>query len=385
MQFGFVRRMPLWSLLAGAGWLGLAVMPANAQIFHRGGQYCPPPPTCPAPTYPSTSPTTPPAPPAGSTAPAAPEAPTVDLSAVAPQTLLAGSGETTAFAPNMLGDSSSISVFNSSAKIAENESPRPLDRLFFSFNYYNNVDRSTLSTAGSSVHNVQYFRNTFGFEKTFLDGNVSVGLRAPINTIDADGRVNSGTFGSIGSPGITDTEFGDLSILLKGVLAQNRETGSLLSAGMAITTATGPRHFPGAPAEAVLINGQRGTSLQPFVGAIWNSGSFFVHGFTSLEIPTTRQDALLLFDDIGVGYYVYRNSENDRILTAIVPTFELHVNDPLRDRGSANIGGPDILDLTTGATFEFGRGAALAVGLVTPITGPKPFDFEIMTHLNVRF
>jgi hypothetical protein len=378
MQFDCVRRMYLSGLLAGAGWLGLA-MPANAQIFHRGGQYCPPPPTCPAPAPSTTPPTLPPA--APPTAPAAPGAPTVDLSAAPPQSLLAGGGENTAFAPNMLGDSSSISVFNSSAKIAENESPRPLDRLFSSFNYYNNVDRSTLSTNGASIHNVQYFRYTFGVEKTFLDGDFSVGLRAPINTIDADGRVTGG----IAAPGITDTEFGDLSILLKGVLAQNRETGSLLSAGMAVTTVTGPRHFPEAPAGAILVNGQHGTSLQPFLGAIWSSGNFFVHGFSSLEIPTTRQDALLLFDDIGVGYYVYRNGEADRLLTAIVPTFELHVNDPLRDRGSANNGGPDIVDLTTGATFEFGRSASLAIGFVTPLTGPKPFDFEILTHLNVRF
>jgi hypothetical protein len=390
MRLISVRRMHLWSLLAGAGWLGLATLPADAQIFHRGVQSYPPPPFCPvpAPTYPAMPPTAPPsgAPPsAGPTAPAAPQAPTVDLSAVAPESLLAGAGETTAFAPGMLGDSSSISVFNSSAKIAENESPRPLDRLLFSFNYYNNLDRATLNANGASIHNVQYFRYTFGVEKTFLDNNFSVGLRAPINNITADGRVTQGPFGPVAAPGLTDTEFGDLSVILKGVLAQNRETGSLISAGLVVTTATGPRHFPSAPAEPILVNGQRSTSLQPFVGAIWSSGNFFVHGFSSIEIPTNRADALLLFDDVGVGYYVYRNGEGDRLLTAIVPTFEVHVNDPLRDRGSAKGGGPDIIDLTTGATFEFSRCASLAVGLVTPVTGPKPFDFEILTHLNVRF
>lgn len=385
MRFDFVKRTHLWSLLAGAGWLSLAAMPADAQIFHRGVQSCPPAPTCPAPapSYPAAPPTALPSTPPS--APAAPEAPTVDLSAVAPQSLLAGSGETTAFAPNMFGDSSSVSAFNSSAKIAENESPRPLDRLFFSFNYYNNVDRSILSTTASSIHNVQSFRYTFGAEKTFLDGGFSVGLRAPINTLDADGRVNRGRFGTIASPGFTDTEFGDLSVILKGVLAQNRETGSLISTGLAVTTATGPRHFPSAPAGGLLINGQRGTSFQPFLGALWSSGNFFVHGFSAIEIPTTRSDALLLFDDIGVGYYVYRNGEGDRLLTAIVPTFEVHVNDPLRDRGGAKNGGPDIIDLTAGATFEFSRSAALGVGFVTPVTGPKPFDFEILTHLNVRF
>src|SRR5207302_8667834 len=129
--------------------------------------------------------------------------------------------------------------------------------------------------------------------------------RAPVNTIDADGRAFSGAFGTTVSPGITDTEFGDLSVIFKGVIARNCDTGSLLSAGLVVTTATGPRHFPQAPADALLISGQRGTSLQPFVGGIWSSGDFFVHGFSSLEIPTSRKDALLLFSDIGVGYSVY--------------------------------------------------------------------------------
>ncbi|HLJ92053.1 MAG TPA: hypothetical protein VKU02_02555 [Gemmataceae bacterium] len=354
MRWSWVRWMPVCSLLAGASWLGMATLPANAQSS--------------APSLPS-----------------APEPASVDLSAGSPPNLLAGGGEPVAFAPNMLGDFASVSVFNSAANIAENESPRPLDRLFFSFNFYDNLDRSTLNAIGSPVHNVQTFRYTFGAEKTFLDGDFSIGLRAPINTVDADGRVLSGPFGSVSGQGITGTEFGDLSIILKGVLAQCRATGSLVSAGLAITAATGPRHFPQAPAVSLLVNGERSTALQPFLGAIWTSGHFFLQGFSSIEIPTTRDDPLIWFNDVGVGYYVYRNWERDRLLTAIVPTLEMHLNDPLRDRGSVNIGGPDILDLTVGATIEFRRSAALAIGLVAPMTGPKPFDFEVLTHVNFRF
>ena len=45
----------------------------------------------------------------------------------------------------------------------------------------------------------------------------------------------------------------------------------------------------------------------------------------------------------------------------------------------------DLVDLTAGMTFEFNHRATLVLAAVTPVTGPKPFDFEIVTQLNVRF
>ena len=85
----------------------------------------------------------------------------------------------------------------------------------------------------------------------------------------------------------------------------------------------------------------------------------------------------------------YRTMRACRLLTAVIPTFEAHVNDPLNHRGAFNFADPagtaDWVDLTSGVTFEFRRRATLAVALVTPVTGPKPFDFEVLAQLNVRF
>src|SRR5262249_28822403 len=63
-----------------------------------------------------------------------------------------------------------IPIFSGGAfKIADNESPRPVDRLFATYNYYNNVN--TFGGRDFDVH-----REVFGFEKTFLDGNASFGM-----------------------------------------------------------------------------------------------------------------------------------------------------------------------------------------------------------------
>ena len=48
-------------------------------------------------------------------------------------------------------------------------------------------------------------------------------------------------------------------------------------------------------------------------------------------------------------------------------------------------GTPDWVELTMGTTFELFRRSTLAVGIVTPVTGPKPYDLEVLAQLNLRF
>ena len=45
----------------------------------------------------------------------------------------------------------------------------------------------------------------------------------------------------------------------------------------------------------------------------------------------------------------------------------------------------NVVDVTLGATFEFGNGATLGAGFAVPMTGPKPFDVEVLTQLHWRF
>ena len=55
-------------------------------------------------------------------------------------------------------------------KIAVNQSPRPQDRVFYSFNYYSNVNGALNSRLDTPVSNLRVYRHIMGFEKTFFDG-----------------------------------------------------------------------------------------------------------------------------------------------------------------------------------------------------------------------
>src|SRR5205823_2792588 len=61
-------------------------------------------------------------------------------------------------------------------KIAENESAAPQDRVFVTYNFYDNLNGSL---RGPDQPRVDLHRETFGFEKSFLDGNASFGMRLP--------------------------------------------------------------------------------------------------------------------------------------------------------------------------------------------------------------
>jgi hypothetical protein len=264
-----------------------------------------------------------------------------------------------------------------SFKVSEDEAPLPQDRVYFGFNYWDNLNAAVNRAFGSDLTNMNAYRETFGVEKTFLKGDASIGLRLPLNTLSAD----SGVPGLAG----TSTDIGDLTVILKLALLRDQQTGNGLSLGLAITTPTGPSTFAGFQN----VVQEHETTLQPFIGYVYHWDNFFVHGFTSIEVPTRIDDVTILYNDVGIGYYVYRNRCQDALISAVVPTFEVHVNTPLNHRGALNFndiaGTADVVDLTTGATFELGRRATFAAAFVVPVTGPKPYDFEVLAQLNIRF
>ncbi|MBV9126384.1 MAG: hypothetical protein JO112_23800 [Planctomycetes bacterium] len=209
-------------------------------------------------------------------------------------------------------------------------------------------------------------REMIGFEKTFLDGNASIGLRAPAFEQEGDGSFRR-------------ADFGDLSVVFKYAFLNDEDTGNVLSGGMVVTAPTG--------ADITYLSNSHihPTRLQPYLGGILNLNRFYLQGFTAVEVPTDARDATYLFNDLGAGYSLYRSS--DRWISAIVPQVEVHVNTPLNHRGldSAPIGAIDVVDLTAGTTIFAGEHSALTIGAVTPVTGPKPFDIEALAQFNLRF
>lgn len=64
-------------------------------------------------------------------------------------------------------------------RIAENDTPRPADRVFLSYNYYANVAIEGGFSTGETSGGINNQRNTIGFEKTFFGADVSFGVRIP--------------------------------------------------------------------------------------------------------------------------------------------------------------------------------------------------------------
>jgi hypothetical protein len=260
-----------------------------------------------------------------------------------------------------------------SFKVADNESAIPQDRLIGAFNFYNFVEGQANARMGANVGNVNFYREIVGFEKTFFDGYASIGMRLPFDLLDVGG-INQ-----------QSADAGDLSIIFKGVFLWDRDAGYIISGGLGITVPTGPVALGGA---GFALDTFHSTLLQPWVGMEWVRGNFFIQGFSAIDVPIDPNDVTFFFNDLGVGYYVFRDRSESGFITGFAPTIEVHVNTPLNHRepsADCLVGLPDWVDLTGGFTVEFNRRSTLAVGVAAPVTGPKPYAMEAITQLNIRF
>jgi hypothetical protein len=253
-----------------------------------------------------------------------------------------------------------------SFKIAENESARPLDRFFFAYNYYNSLQRSITGFNDQAPH-TDLHRETLGFEKTFLNGDASFGVRLPIQQL-------------VSAPGIGDADLGDISVILKYAFINDRPSGNVLSTGLVTTLPTGGMTtLTGESPIGPVI-------FQPYLGYIYNWEAVYVQGFSAVAVPTDFRVPTLWFNDVSAGWWAYRNPAAD-CLTAVIPVAELHVNTPLTHRGSTTggpIGFPDTFNVTGGCYFQFHK-AMLGIAVGTPLSGPKPYDLEVLANFNMRF
>jgi hypothetical protein len=264
-------------------------------------------------------------------------------------------------------------------KIAENQSPIPQDRFFFSFNYFNDVNKTLDNHFTTAIKGIEIYRYVFGYEKTFNDGMGSIGIRVPIDNIFAKSRsagLNSGG---------DSTSAGNLTVYFKHIFAYDKETGSVASGGVAISPQTAPSRFGGAS----FLGPNNSTTIQPYFAFLINRDRFYLQGFTAIDVPTDPAQATLLYNDIGMGYYVYRDNESNNLITAVAPTVEVHVNTPINHIGGYNPfdanSTPDIVNITSGVNTRFRQNSILTLGVVTPVTGPKPFNVEGTVLLNVYF
>jgi len=248
-----------------------------------------------------------------------------------------------------------------SFKISDNESPRPTDRAFLTYNYFDRIN------AGPT--NFGLNRELIGFEKTFLDGEASFGLRLPFlqTTMGSD------------TVGLINNEVGDMTLIGKFALLDDTLTGNILSAGLAVTV-------PSADHSIVLADGNelRSVLIQPYGGWIYNFGDFYAQGFHALVVPTDSRDVTTLDNDIGVGYSLFKNQQG--FLRAVVPTIEGHLYTPLNHTNNTDlIYTPNIFTFTAGVNFVLPKNSTIGVAFAAPITGPRPNNAEALVSFNFRF
>ncbi|WP_244884912.1 hypothetical protein [Singulisphaera acidiphila] len=262
-------------------------------------------------------------------------------------------------------------------KIADNQTPMPVDRITYSFNFFDDVNGAINKRFNVPLSQIQAYRHVFGFEKTFFDKNASFGMRLPLNTLTANSPIRN--------LGQTSTSLGDLSAFVKYALWIDREQGRVLSTGLAITMPTGPATFGGAN----YLRGLHYTNLQPFLGAQWTWGNLYAINFTSIDVPTSSRDVTILYEDFSLGYFLYRNPNPNGFIRSIAPTLETHVNialnhnDPF-DRGDITATS-QVVGLTEGVNVFFKNNSVISFGVVEPVTGPRPFNIEAMLLFNTFF
>jgi hypothetical protein len=270
------------------------------------------------------------------------------LNALTKSTSFSSSSSSSSQSSSSLSNRVPVTSFGS-FKISDNESAAPTDRVFATYNYY---DVDGFHGNSSSIN-----REMIGFEKTFLDGRASFGIRAPYT------EVGEGLGGS--------SDFDSLSLIGKYAVYQDREAGNVISAGLVVTVPTGPDIFVGPGT----INP---TLIQPYVGYALSFGRAYVQGFSEIIIPTDNSLPTFVANDIGIGYRLEA--------IPIIPTFEVHANDALNHQGSAGspIGFVDNVTLTGGFHTLIGN-SVLTLGAATPVTGPRLTSIEAIVEFNWHF
>lgn len=296
-------------------------------------------------------------------------------------------------------------------KIAENDSPIPVDRVFFNYNHFHNVfefqEASLFPIPQLTTRQLPIDRYTLGFEKTFLGGNWSCELRLPLNgTVEAEGTAFA----------VSGGNWGNLAVIVKSLLYDDGVLA--VGAGLGIDTPTGSRAEADIGDVQVTFENEA-VHLLPYLGGIWSpTESLFFTGFLQVDVATGGNDVIvsqfglpgqsaglfnsqnLLYVDAGVGYWLYQNPYADW-MTGLAGVLEVHYTTALNDTDSVFFQGDgtfglisnpqnrfDVVNLTAGLNFLLGELSNLRVAGVAPLgdsADRRFFDAEVQVQFNQRF
>jgi hypothetical protein len=285
--------------------------------------------------------------------------------------------------------------------IGDDSSPMPRDRFFFDYDYFYRVN---FAPSGDTVD-----RFMAGFEKTFLDGQVSAEVRLPFGTtLDNDVLVKTGKV----VKGITqwkyrtgeETLLGNVAVGAKALLYHIPDQFAV-SAGLLVTVPTAndlsvtgllsPLHAT----SATLQIKNEAVHLAPYLGALWTpTDRLFLQGFFQVDFDANGQDVVLengasssdlgryrdqtfAFFDVGVGYWIVREAGVNW-----AGLFEVHYAASLQTPESVNIapgqvnlegedGNVNLINLVLGTSLQVQDNKTLSVAYVFSVGAGQDEQF----------
>ncbi|MDA1049624.1 MAG: hypothetical protein O3C40_03970 [Planctomycetota bacterium] len=274
-------------------------------------------------------------------------------------------------------------------KLSENNSPMPRDRFIANYNFFNDVI--------GGIGDVN--RYAFGFERTFLNGSSSIEVLFPFASTLAADQVANGVIAK-------NTQFGDIPIILKTILAERDEYVLAGGVGVTIPTGSDARVFNTAGNEIIHVD-HASVHLLPYLALAraYDSGWYW-QSFLQMDVDVNGnniqadlsganlqpvgvlQEQTLLFADLGVGYQFTQLGDDSPL--GIAATAELHYATPLQNSDSITAGTLDIrnlvnrfdvVNLTLGMNFLTNRNFSIRPAMVIPLSDDQ-FDYEAMVQAN---
>jgi hypothetical protein len=311
-------------------------------------------------------------------------------------------------------------IFPGLLTAANSQSPVVMDRVFFDYALFDQfqfertrvVATSTTNGSATTSRFAGFNLNQFdvGIEKSLFGGLASIYIDAPI-LYAADNITGQAING-----------FGDLNAGFKLLLYLDRQTGTMLSAGLTVAAPTAhPGEFtrdvtirtdeippPPAPISATPVTAQtvsvNPTFLQPWVAGLVNFDRLFVQDYLGFIQPLPDNVASSINESLSVGYRLYIADACARPyqwITSITPILSTQTlvalqhgfNDTIDPTnlgfavrpGAFRISFPTQVFLTEGCQFGIGSFASVFAGVVEPVAGPDAFKIGATVGVNFYF
>jgi hypothetical protein len=290
------------------------------------------------------------------------------------------------------------------AKIADNNKAAISRRCYVTYNHFHNANEGIQPAFTRPINDRPHIdRFTFGMELPLGESPWSAELRVPvIASLDIERR---GFFAyDVGTSG-------NMAMILKRELHRTNE--GVLSLGLGTSLPTGGDIAMAADTASVSIRNEA-VHLLPFAAVQRVYGDWFFHGFAQLDINANGNtvigdhaitlqgvvdDQTLLFVDVGIGHWLYRN-EDAGWLTGLAGLLECHYETALENAdivdlavGSGlntivgnTINRFDVVHLTAAIQATIDPHTVLRVGGVLPLTtrDDRFFDAEVAVQVILR-